>query len=165
MEAKHLQNFLNNPRISLCRSLSLWGGAIHDPRYFIWTNLNLVVLRMLHTKSMHSDQWFMRRRFLKIYQNFPYFAPYCALKGPAPLFEQIWILLRNRCLADRRTPDVAPWHKLTWAMLRWAKNWYTCIMSAGSNCHINCVLIYEHNYGRIFLHKVNLCYLLNTQDK
>jgi len=25
---------------------------------------------------MHSGQWFMRRRFLKIYQNFHYFAPY-----------------------------------------------------------------------------------------
>jgi len=27
---------------------------------------------------MHSDLWFMRRRFLNIYQNFPYFAPYWA---------------------------------------------------------------------------------------
>jgi len=31
--------------------------------------------------SMHSGQWFMRRRFLKIYQKFPYFAPYWAPKG------------------------------------------------------------------------------------
>jgi len=34
---------------------------------------------------MHSGWWFMRRRFFKIYQNCPYFAPYWAPKG-ASLF-------------------------------------------------------------------------------
>jgi len=37
------------PRL-LCKSLSTWGGAIHDPRDFIWTNLNLLVSGMLHAK-------------------------------------------------------------------------------------------------------------------
>jgi len=35
-----------------------------------------------------SGQWFMTRRFLKIYQNFPYFATYGPQKGTAPLFKQ-----------------------------------------------------------------------------
>jgi len=37
--------------------------------------------------SMHSGQWFMRRRFLKIYQNCPYFAPYWTTKEASPF---IW---------------------------------------------------------------------------
>jgi len=37
--------------------------------------------------SMHSGQWFMRRRFFKIYQHFPYFAPYWAPKVANPF---IW---------------------------------------------------------------------------
>jgi len=39
----------------------------------------------------------MRRRFLKIYENVPYFAPYWAPKGPAPLFEQICIPIPQAC--------------------------------------------------------------------
>jgi len=37
------------PYIILCKSLSPWGGAIHDPRDLIWTNLNLLAPRVLHT--------------------------------------------------------------------------------------------------------------------
>jgi len=36
-----------------------------------------------------SGSW--EEDFLKIYQNVPYFDPYWAQRGPAPLFEQIWI--------------------------------------------------------------------------
>jgi len=32
----------------LCKSSRPWGGAISDPRDFIWTNWNLPVLGMLH---------------------------------------------------------------------------------------------------------------------
>jgi len=31
-----------------CKSLSPWGGAIHDPRHFIRTKLNLLARRILH---------------------------------------------------------------------------------------------------------------------
>jgi len=37
---------------------------------------------------MRSGWWFIGRTFLKIYQNFPYFAPYWA---PVPFFGQIGI--------------------------------------------------------------------------
>jgi len=38
------------PYILLCQSLSPCGGAICDPWDFIWTQLNLFVLGMLHAK-------------------------------------------------------------------------------------------------------------------
>jgi len=43
-----------------CKSLSPWGGAIHDPRDFIWRKLNLLAPRMLHAKYHcipASDSW------------------------------------------------------------------------------------------------------------
>jgi len=42
--------FLVFPNVSLWKSLSPWGGAICVPRDLIWTNLNLLVLWMLHAK-------------------------------------------------------------------------------------------------------------------
>jgi len=57
------------------------GMVIYDPIDFIRTKLNLLAPRQI---SMHSGQWFMRRRFFKIYQNFPYIAPYWTPKGASP---------------------------------------------------------------------------------
>jgi len=45
---------------SLCKSFSPWGGAIHNPRDFIWTNLNLLAQSMFHAKYQcipRSGSW------------------------------------------------------------------------------------------------------------
>jgi len=41
----------------------------------------------------------MRRQLFNFYKTFPYFAPYWAQKGPAPLFEKIWITIPQACLS------------------------------------------------------------------
>jgi len=59
----------------LSKSLSPWGGTIHDPRDFIGTNLNLLAPRMLHAKyqcipaggSWEEGFW----RFIKIFLILP----------------------------------------------------------------------------------------------
>jgi len=38
------------PNVLLCKSLGPWGGAMHDPRDFILTKLNLLALGMLSAK-------------------------------------------------------------------------------------------------------------------
>jgi len=73
------------PYILLCKSLSPWDGATHDPRDFIWTNLNPLAPRTLHTTyqcipaigSWEEDFW----RFVKIFLILPPIGPQ---KGPAP---------------------------------------------------------------------------------
>jgi len=45
-----LEDFLSISYILLCKSLRPWGGAICNPRDFICTNLNLLVLGKLHAK-------------------------------------------------------------------------------------------------------------------
>jgi len=59
------------------------GVAIYDPKDFIWTK-SPYPKDVPCQISMHSGQWF------KIYQQFPYFAPYWAPEVAALLFEQIW---------------------------------------------------------------------------
>jgi len=100
---------------------------------------------------MHSGQWFMRR-FLKIYQNFPYFAPFWAPKGPAPLIEQIWILFSQASFLPSlveiglvvlekksfkrkcwRRMDAAPYHKLSWPLARWGKDEGVCLVTLKYN--------------------------------
>jgi len=67
------------------KGLSPWGGAIHNPK-----GLHLNTVESPCPKddpcqiSMHSGQWFMRRRLFKVYQNFPYFATHWAPKGASP---------------------------------------------------------------------------------
>jgi len=78
--------------ILLCKSLSPWCGAIHDPKDFIWTNFNLLAPRMLHATyqcipaggSWEEDF----SRFIKIFLMLPLIG---SQKGPDPLFKQIWI--------------------------------------------------------------------------
>jgi len=133
--------------LDLYKGLSPLGGAIHDPRDFIWTNLNLLALRMLHTKyqcipasgSWEEDFWTVTKIFLIL----PFIGPQ---KGLAHLFEQIWIPSPQACFlpslveiglvvlekksfqgkswrrTDGRTTDAVRWHKLSWPSARWAKN-------------------------------------------
>jgi len=92
---------------------------------------------------MHSGWWFMRRRFLKIYQHFPYWAP----KGPSPFiwtnlnphppgmfsakFGWNWpsgsweeFVYRKTLMPNgQQMTDAAPWHKLSWPLAMWAKNY------------------------------------------
>jgi len=74
------------------KSLRPWDRAIHNPRDFISTNLNLLAPRMLPAKySMHSSQWFMRSRFLKVFAIYLYInmSPSgVAICDPRDLFEQ-----------------------------------------------------------------------------
>jgi len=100
---------------------------------------------------MHSGQWFMRRKFLNIYQNFHYFDPDWDPKGASPFIwtnlnpyspdmfptkfgwnwpsgsweEIVWRKIMTpdgRTTDDGRMTDAAPWHKLSWSLTRWAKN-------------------------------------------
>jgi len=78
---------------------------MHDPRDFIWTKDTPCQI------SMHFGWWFMRRRFLKIYQNFPYFASFWASKGASPF---IWTNLnphppRKKLMPDGQTTDAVPY--------------------------------------------------------
>jgi len=78
----------------------------------------------------------MRRRFFKIYQIFPLIGPQ---KGPAPLFEHIWIpfsrasflpsLVEIGLVVLGRT-DAAPYHKLSWPPARWANNQQAHLVSS-----------------------------------
>jgi len=66
------------PYILLCQSLSPWGAAIHDPREFIWTHLNLLAARMLHAKYQcipASGSWDDFWRFIKIFLILPLIRP------------------------------------------------------------------------------------------
>jgi len=118
------------------------GGTKHDPRDFIWTNLNLLVPRMLYAKyqcilaSGSWEEYFWR--FIKMFLILPLTVPQ---KGPAPLFEQIWFPISQACFLsslveigrvvlekksfERKSccrTDAAPWHKLSWPLTRWANN-------------------------------------------
>jgi len=62
------------PYILPCKSLSLCGGAICDPRDFILTNLNLLALRMVHAKYQCIPVVHEKKIFE--YKIFPYFVPY-----------------------------------------------------------------------------------------
>jgi len=87
-----------------------------DPRDFILANLNLLALGMFHAKkiliwcsSSWEEDFFMHFpiyyyvkvsweedfwRFIKIFLILPLIGPQ---KGPAPLFEQIWIPIHQGC--------------------------------------------------------------------
>jgi len=77
------------PYILLCKSLSSWGGAIHDPRDFIWTNLNLIVPRMLHTKYQYIPPLVHEK---KIFEDLSKFSLFCPLLGPKEVSPFIWII-------------------------------------------------------------------------
>jgi len=77
-------------------------GAIHDPRDFIWTNLNLLAPRMFHATYQYilASSWWEEDfwRFIKIFLILPLIGHQ---KGPAPLFEQIWIPILQACFMPR----------------------------------------------------------------
>jgi len=92
--------------ISLYKILILWGRAIHDPRDFIWTNLNPLSQRMIHTKYQcipASGSWEEYFEYLiKIILILPVIGPQ---KRPVPLlnkfpspkhvFYQVWLKLAS----------------------------------------------------------------------
>jgi len=89
------------PYISLCKSLSPRGGAMDDPRDFIWTNLNLLAPRVIHAKyqciptsgSWEEDFW----RFIKISLVLPRIGPqrgqplYSGLTLGMKIVSQMWL--------------------------------------------------------------------------
>jgi len=92
---EHVSSF---PYISLCTSLNPWVRIIHDPREFIWTNVNPLSQQMIDTKyqciltsgSWEEYVW----RFINVFLILSLIGP---RKGPALLFEHIGVPILQAC--------------------------------------------------------------------